>query len=211
MAKSLFVSYSHKDETYVTPVVYLLRGAVNFVFHDRTNIRPGNNWRQVIDEALLNCDLFVLFWCAHAKNSREVKAEYEKAISSQKQLMPVLLDSTPLPDALSRYQWADFRKLAYWGHLSARAGLRRAIPNLDGLHPVLACLVRPLFRRYRRNPAVITEHDSINPYKKEANLEILDEINAAAFLLDAIEHRGIFDHRHVVETIRTLLFSPEVF
>jgi hypothetical protein len=111
MAKSIFVSYSHMDSELVLPVVMMLRGSVDFVFHDALVIKAGKKWRSVVQDALSTCELFAVFWCEHSAKSSEVKFEYKSGISAGKAVMPILLDSTPLPVSLRQYQWVDFRPL----------------------------------------------------------------------------------------------------
>jgi TIR domain len=116
MPASLFISYSHRDSSLVRPIVGVLRGTAELVFHDASTIRPGSNWEQSIRNAIMGADIVVLFWCDHSSRSSEVRKEYEFALSSFKNVMPLLLDSTPLPENLSQFQWVDFRQLAAPNH-----------------------------------------------------------------------------------------------
>jgi hypothetical protein len=116
MPESVFVSYSHEDTNLVQPFVALLRGLVASVFLDANGIKPGKNWRDEIANAIRTSDLVAVFWCAHSAASSEVKLEYEMAIGNAKEVMPVLLDSTPLPDNLAVFQFVDFRQFALAKH-----------------------------------------------------------------------------------------------
>src|SRR5262249_22434979 len=124
MPGSIFVSYSHLDVSLVLPVVRLLRGTKDLVFQDLNNIRPGTKWRQEIEEALYSAQLVILFWCYHSSRSTEVRTEYELALTTGKELLPVLLDTTPLPEKLKEFQWVDFRRLVGFAH---RSNKRRII------------------------------------------------------------------------------------
>jgi hypothetical protein len=62
----------------------------------------------------------VVFWCQQSSESPEVENEYRSAIEAQKEVVPVLLDSTPVPPALGAFQWIDFRELGREKH--ARLG-----------------------------------------------------------------------------------------
>lgn len=128
---SVFVSYSRRDADFVTPVVQLLRGTRELVFRDADSIRPGSRWRQQIEAGLRSSSLFVLFWCAHAAASPEVRGEYELALAQGKDILPVLFDDTPLPDSLGAYQWVDFRELAAVAH--ARRRPRRMLVGMSAL------------------------------------------------------------------------------
>jgi TIR domain len=120
MPVPIFVSYSHQDTGLVKPVVGLLRATKDLVFQDVDAIKPGSRWRPQIEEALGVAQLIVLFWCYHSSRSAEVKKEYELAVSTGKDVLPVLLDATPLPNELNEYQWVDFRELVGLGHRSFR-------------------------------------------------------------------------------------------
>jgi uncharacterized membrane protein YhaH (DUF805 family) len=120
MSASIFVSYSHQDAGLVKPVVGLLRATKDLVFQDVDAIKPGSRWRPQIEEALGVTQLIVLFWCYHSSRSAEVRREYELALSSGKDVLPVLLDATPLPEELNEFQWVDFRQFVGSGHGSKR-------------------------------------------------------------------------------------------
>ena len=106
---NVFVSYSHADVSLVAPVVQLLRVNKSLVFQDVDGIQPGKRWRGEIAKALTESHLVVVFWCDHARRSDEVSKEWNAAIAQEKDLLPVLLDATPLPAALDEFQWIDFR------------------------------------------------------------------------------------------------------
>jgi TIR domain len=127
MPGSVFISYSHKDRKLVQPVVALLRGTVASVFHDVNEIRPGKKWRHEIQAALRAVDLVVLFWCVHSSRSEEVKKECTLALSCAKDVMPLLLDSTPLPAELRVFEWVDFRDLVGRVHRSDERVVERLI------------------------------------------------------------------------------------
>lgn len=106
---NVFVSYSHADASLVAPVVRLLRVNKSLVFQDTDRIPPGKRWRDEIAKALAESNLVVVFWCHHAFRSNEVSSEWRAAIEQEKDLLPLLLDATPLPSELGDFQWIDFR------------------------------------------------------------------------------------------------------
>lgn len=111
-SQRVFISYSRQDAPLVTPVVGLLRATRDFVFLDADTIAPGRKWRAEIDSALRDASLVVVFWCRHSSESMEVQSEYRTAIAADKDVLPVLLDSTPVAGDLAEFQWIDFRELA---------------------------------------------------------------------------------------------------
>jgi TIR domain len=94
---NVFVSYSHTDASLVAPVVKLLRANKSLVFQDIDSIQPGKKWRSEIAKGLAESDLVVVFWCDHASRSDEVCEEWRTAIEQEKDVLPLLLDATPLP------------------------------------------------------------------------------------------------------------------
>lgn len=114
--RNVFVSYSHADTHFVAPVVSLLRATRAVVFRDADTIRPGRKWRNEIDTALERADLVVVFWCAHSRASPEVAKEYELGLRLGKDMLPVLLDGSPLPEPLKEYQFIDFQQAGAAGH-----------------------------------------------------------------------------------------------
>jgi hypothetical protein len=115
MTFPVFVSCSPEDSKLVRPIVSLLRAMKELTFHDIDSIQAGNRRQPQIDKALKQSTIIVVFWCVHASRSNQVKRDYQLAINIDKDVIPVLLDATPLPDALSDYQWVDLheRKIAF--------------------------------------------------------------------------------------------------
>src|SRR5688500_2684255 len=108
----VFVSYSHEDSLNVTPIVNIIRAVrKDLVFQDLYQIKPGKLWEPQLMKALTESRLLILFWCEHASNSPEVKKEYELALQQNKDILPILLDSTILDERLQGYQWIDVKDL----------------------------------------------------------------------------------------------------
>src|SRR5436853_506362 len=108
MPPNIFVSYSHADNSLVGPVVALLRASQALVFQDADSIRPGKRWREEVDTAISAASVVVVFWCRHAKASQEVETEFRAAIAQGKDILPLLLDETPLPGDLADFHYIDF-------------------------------------------------------------------------------------------------------
>lgn len=120
----VFVSYSHSDASLVGPVVRLLRVNESLVFQDADGIPPGKRWRDEIAKALAESNLVVVFWCHHASRSSEVSHEWRAAIEQKKDLLPLLLDATPLPAELGDFQWIDFRGTVGANHSAVDSGAK---------------------------------------------------------------------------------------
>jgi hypothetical protein len=94
----------------VGDVVALMR-ASSRVFYDRDSIALGQNWLDVIMNAIAECEMFMLMWCGHARDSKMIQREWRRALECKKAIAPVLLDETPVPEELEPYQWLDLRIL----------------------------------------------------------------------------------------------------
>jgi TIR domain len=134
---NVFVSYSHSDASLVGPVVRLLRVNKSLVFQDTDRIAPGEKWRDEIANALAESNLVVVFWCDHARRSTEVSSEWKAAIDQDKNLLPLLLDGTPLPPELEQFQWIDFRGVVGANHnsIDSRAN---DLPGAPAVPPIAA-------------------------------------------------------------------------
>jgi hypothetical protein len=107
--EGVFASYDRVDEQLVASIVGLIRALGSRVFMDVDSIVPGDQWRPVLTRAIMDAAVIVVFWCAHAAGSEEVKGEFESGHAQRKRIIPILLDDTPLPPTLARYQYLDFR------------------------------------------------------------------------------------------------------
>ena len=108
LTDSVFVGYSRSDTRMATLVVEPLRGSRRRVLRCRQHSCrralarcpcSGDRQRQPFLPVVVRSFGWFL----------EVQSEYERAISGKKRLVPVLLDSTPLINPLTEYQWVDFR------------------------------------------------------------------------------------------------------
>lgn len=103
MPRTVFVSYARKDSDRIQPAVALLEAGGAEVFRDIDDIEFGDDWEAVITRQLQECERVMVFWSANAQASEWVGREYTLALAQQKRMVPVLLDSTPLPPELSKY------------------------------------------------------------------------------------------------------------
>ncbi|MVM31185.1 TIR domain-containing protein [Spirosoma sp. HMF4905] len=127
MASKLFVSYSHADTKFAKLIVDLLRvnAELEYVFYDKDTLKPGQKWAKEITKALNEVQKVLVIWCEHALASSYVKREYMLASKQDKELIPVLLDDTPLPKRLSLFQGIDCREAVKGSHELLNADLRR--------------------------------------------------------------------------------------
>lgn len=109
-ARRVFVSYSSIDRFRVNGLALLMEAMGHQVFHDHRTIKPGMRWEVALQEGLESADAVLVFWTRHAAQSDWVRKEYEyfAANHSDRLLVPVLGDETPLSEILKARQHADF-------------------------------------------------------------------------------------------------------
>jgi hypothetical protein len=116
----VFLSHSSIDKPWVTQLKNdLLRYGVS-VWLDKDEIRPGDLFAEVLEQALDNCRTVALVVSPEALASGWVKEEYYHALSlaktreSPRQVIPVILRDAQIPGFLQSRNWVDFRdKTAY--------------------------------------------------------------------------------------------------
>lgn len=86
----IFISYSRKDETYVTKLVEALENKGFEVWID-TEILTGGKWIEVINHKIDTCDAFVVVMTDYSKKSKWVNREVLYAIQEEKSVFPLLL------------------------------------------------------------------------------------------------------------------------
>ena len=85
-----------------------LASALGPALIDRT-LQPGTPWRPTIARWICGADLVLLVWSASAAASAEVRRELDTALACGTAIVPVLLDSTPLPGIVADTQAVDWR------------------------------------------------------------------------------------------------------
>lgn len=113
---TVFISYSRLDWVdYVEPLVnFLIREGFN-VWVDQNLLLGGENWLDIINEALAHSTYMILCVSPRALASPYVKFEYRYFFHHQKPLIPLICEPTPLPAELLNYQnmpYAALERLA---------------------------------------------------------------------------------------------------
>lgn len=74
-----------------------------------TELRPGVPWRDAMAAGICSAQRVLLVWSASAAASVEVAREIAIARRCGVPVVPVLIDSAPLPDDVSQLQAVDWR------------------------------------------------------------------------------------------------------
>jgi hypothetical protein len=98
----IFVSYAHRDSDIVYRAVEQLCAAYFRVWYDE-GIEPGRIWKTVLDQRVRDSHCVLVFLSPQATASEHVIGELLTAQTHGKQIFPVYLAPTSLPDSISEY------------------------------------------------------------------------------------------------------------
>jgi hypothetical protein len=172
----VFISYSRRDSETIESIITQLEAEGIDVWLDREDIKPGQQWRKQIVEAIDTAEAFVLNLSPDSGASDNVLKELNLAEESLEPfILPVMLKDMKIPDAM-RYQLAGTQFIAYF--LDPKRGVHDLIAEIKkrksatAEHPKLQL---PAFREVE----VILENETLESFSKHAQqkfLEILGEI-----------------------------------
>ncbi len=103
----VFISYARKDARLVDALRQKLKEAGFEVWTDSV-LRPGNDWRHEIDEAIRNAFALLVIITPAAKSSEYVTYEWAFALGLGIKVIPVIVKGTPLHPRLEFLQHVDF-------------------------------------------------------------------------------------------------------
>lgn len=143
----VFISYGHPDLPVVKALVEFLRGLKIKVWFDKTNLLPGEQWDDVIQERISKSKVFLLCLSSKAIDRRgfyqkEIQLAMNTALTippNQLYLMPVRLDNLDfdhIPWKLRQY------------HISG-------LSDLNGINQLITALERTLNRSFKPSPESI--------------------------------------------------------
>lgn len=90
MSRDIFISYSRKDQEFVTRLASDLNEQVAFVWFDRSTIQPGQKWQDEIMTGIRECKAFIVVLSPDAMASRYVGEEVKQALQLGKIIFPVI-------------------------------------------------------------------------------------------------------------------------
>jgi hypothetical protein len=90
MFKDIFISYSRRDQEFVTRLAADLDARVAGVWFDQSAIQAGEKWHDEILEGIRDCKAFILVLSPDAIESRYVREEVNKALELGKTIFPVI-------------------------------------------------------------------------------------------------------------------------
>jgi hypothetical protein len=90
MTNDIFISYSRRDQEFVTRLALDLDAQVAGVWFDQSDIQLGEKWHDEIIDGIRECKAFVLVLSPDADKSKYVHEEVNKALELGKTIFPVI-------------------------------------------------------------------------------------------------------------------------
>jgi len=90
MSKDIFISYSRRDQEFVTRLARDLHAQVAGVWFDQSTIQTGQKWHDEIMDGIRECKAFILVLSPDAVESKYVREEVNKALELGKTIFPIL-------------------------------------------------------------------------------------------------------------------------
>lgn len=212
LSKTVFISYSRSDTEFAENVRHRLKDEGFFVWLDREELRPGEDWRTEIDQALRNAFSVVIIVSSGSMASKYVLYEWAFAIGAGKLVVPLLYeenlnmeDETIVHPRMTTFQYLDFtnRNTRDW------AGLIRVLRE-EGINPqafnnggkLYDHMEPTLIRRSTRELGEKTEMK--NHYYRAYGLSVISGAGAGKrYMLDKSTITiGKDDHNDIVLNIR---------
>lgn len=123
-----FISYSRSNKDFALELALELRNSGFDIWLDVLDIPAGSRWDNEVEQALAECEIFMVILTPASSTSDNVKDEIGYAIDAGKRILPILLENAKVPLRLIRFQYVDFTKKSYEeGVETAKQLLRRLI------------------------------------------------------------------------------------
>jgi len=106
----MFISYSHQDKSFARKLAGELESAGMKVWWDFDSLKGGQDWQKEIENAIKQCDFFLVTLTPDAITSEWVGNEITYANQAQKTIIPLHLKECEIPIGLIKKQYIDFEK-----------------------------------------------------------------------------------------------------
>lgn len=145
MTKDIFISYSRRDQEFVTRLASDLNDHVSGVWFDQSTIQLGQKWHDEIMEGIHECKAFILVLSPDSLESRYVREEVNKALELGKTIFPILYRAAKWTDEFESIvkdiQTLDLRSGSYTDNF------QRLVDGLIEAGAVKATRERPFLRQ----------------------------------------------------------------
>ena len=131
MPADVFISYSSNDQDRVVKLADRLRSSGVSIWVDESGISAATLWSKEIAGAIKACKVLVLMVTPNSVTSKNVVKEVSLAAEQNKQILPVVLEPTQIPEALE-YHLAGIQHLDIAG-MSVSDSAEEILPALKRL------------------------------------------------------------------------------
>ncbi len=117
MSDDIFISYSRRDQEFVTRLASDLDARVAGVWFDQSDIQAGQQWRDEIEAGIRRCKVFILVLSPDSAASKYVHMEVNLALEKKKRIIPILYRPVKLQgglkDLVAETQYIDLKRGSY--------------------------------------------------------------------------------------------------
>jgi hypothetical protein len=106
----LFLSYARSDSRFSGFLENELKRRGYSIWKDTTGLLPGDNWQQVINEAMDASTHFIILLSPSSIQRPEVNRELGAALHTRKPIIPILLEPCDVPAQLRSINHIDWRE-----------------------------------------------------------------------------------------------------
>lgn len=107
---NVFISYNLKNEDFAELVKMKLEKENIQVWKDTNQIDAGTEWRNEIDQGLLNCDVVIVLLNHLSTKSPYVTYEWAFALGKGKSIIPLLIEDCEIHPRIDILQFLDFKE-----------------------------------------------------------------------------------------------------
>jgi hypothetical protein len=151
MSTDIFISYSRRDQEFVTRLASDLNDHVAGVWFDQSAIQAGENWHEEILQGIHECKAFVLVLSPDAMQSKYVREEVDTALQLGKPIFPIIYRPTQWTD-----EFAALVKDIQTINLQSGSYTDNFYRLVDGLVEAGAIKTSDYVRPFLREPAQIS-------------------------------------------------------
>lgn len=111
----VFLSYSHQDQKYADLLNKHLSDSGHEVWQDKINLKVGDNLIEKVNSSIKEAQALIVIVSKNSLRSKWVMHEFTALAlgdlsSENRRVIPVLIDSSPVPSYLSKYVYVDLTK-----------------------------------------------------------------------------------------------------
>lgn len=181
MEHDVFISYSTKNKEAAQAICHVLEQNEIRCWMAPRNIPPGQDYGDVIEDAIKDCKSVVVLFSETAAQSQYVKSEINIAFEEQKTIIPFRLDETPLKGQnrliLNKTHWID------------------AYPDYKTkFNDLVAAVALSVGREMPKEPEIVTIPQTIKHYKKHIIAALIISI---IFVVSYIVYPLVVQQLHV--------------